>query len=409
MIFFYCLIHHHDWHAFSMTASFSAFYRTLTRTWAIALLMSVTTLSPAHAAEIVSFSSYQQQTRDLIATQRLFQTDIPAEEINWNSPTEWRPATPTKKGVILVHGLGDSPWSLVDIGKQLSAQGYLVRSILLTGHGTKPADLINADINEWRTTLSQQVAALRTEVEHIYLGGFSTGANLVTSYAIDHQDIAGLVLFSPAFQVKEPSTWLLPIITPFRTWIRAPADGIPQQTAVRYLNTPTNGFLQFYRSSTDVQDKLSRSGFDRPALLVLTEHDSVVDVHSVLNTFVTTFTHQESRLIWYGNAPHEDKMDERVLVEPDYLPEERISQFSHMGILFSPDNPLYGRSGKERLCRNGQEEDIYIQCLIAANDDLWYSDWGYREANRIHARLTFNPYFEWQSELMQTVLESASQ
>lgn len=372
------------------------------------ITLSVSALSVANAADVVTFASYQQQTRDLINKQRQFQTDTHADEVLWNSPAEWRPKTPTNKGVILVHGLGDSPWSLVDIGKQLSEQGYLVRSILLAGHGTKPADLINADIDQWRTTLTQQITALRSEVDQVYLGGFSTGANLVTSYAIDHHEIAGLVLFSPAFQVKEPSTWLLPIITPFKTWLRAPADGVPQQTAVRYLNTPTNGFLQFYRSSTDVQDKLKRSGFDRPALLILSEHDSVVDVDSVLDTFMSNFTHPQSRLIWYGNAPAEDKIDDRVLVESDYLPEERISQFSHMGILFSPDNPLYGRNGKERLCRNGQEEDIYIQCLIAANDDIWYSDWGYREANRIHARLTFNPYFEWQSELMQTVLNAAN-
>lgn len=364
-------------------------------------------LLPAKATAptaLPTFASYQEQTRTWIKDHRQFQTDHPDDEINWNSPAEWRPTGKTDKGIILVHGLGDSPWSLVDIGKKLSEQGFLVRTILLSGHGTKPADLITADIDQWRATLAQQIDVMRKEVGHVYLGGFSTGANLVTSYAIDHHDIAGLALFSPAFESRERRTWALPFISLFRTWLRAPVEGVPDQTPLRYLNTPTNGFLQFYRSSTEVQDKLKRSGFDRPALLVMTEHDSVINVDRVLATFVESFTNPASRLIWYGSSPNEALMDQRVLVEPDYLPEERISQFSHMGILFSPDNPLYGRSGKERLCRNGQEEEIYIQCLIAANEEVWYSDWAYREPDRIHARLTFNPYFEWQSDWMQKVL-----
>jgi len=38
---------------------------------------------------------------------------------------------------------------------------------------------------------------------------------------------------------------------------------------------------------------------------------------------------------------------------------------------------------------------------------VWYSDWGYREAGKVHARLTYNPYFEWQAEVMAQVLEAA--
>lgn len=396
-----------------MPTSLLMFSATRMKAWAITVVLVALTLSPATAADIISFAGYQQQTAEWIKTHRVFQTDTPDQELQWNGPAEWRPATsaglaaPVTKGIILVHGLGDSPWSLVDVGQRLADQGFLVRTILLRGHGTKPQDLMQSDIDEWRQTLAQQVAILQKEVPQVYLGGFSTGANLVTSYAIDHADIAGLVLFSPAFRTSQPSAWMLPFVTWFKPWLREPVDGVAQQTPVRYLNTPTNGFLQFYRSSTDVQDKLKRTGFDRPALLVLTEHDSVVDVHAVLASFKTQFSHPQSRLIWYGNTPHEDAMDERVLVEPDYLPEERISQFSHMGMLFSPDNPLYGRSGKERLCRNGQLQDIYVQCLIAPVDEVWYADWGYQEDGKIHARLTFNPYFEWQSDVMKEVLSAA--
>jgi hypothetical protein len=35
---------------------------------------------------------------------------------------------------------------------------------------------------------------------------------------------------------------------------------------------------------------------------------------------------------------------------------------------------------------------------------VWYSDWGYREPGKMHARLTFNPYFNWQLGVIDEVL-----
>src|SRR5690606_23460193 len=64
-----------------------------------------------------------------------------------------------------------------------------------------------------------------------------------------------------------------------------------------------------------------------------------------------------------------------------------------------------GEHGNQRICWNGQSTaDMQ---LWLNGDQVWYSDWGYREAGKVHARLTFNPYFEWQSEVVVQVLEAA--
>lgn len=39
---------------------------------------------------------------------------------------------------------------------------------------------------------------------------------------------------------------------------------------------------------------------------------------------------------------------------------------------------------------------------------VWYSDWDYREDGKVHARLTFNPSFDWQASVMADVLASRS-
>jgi esterase/lipase len=352
-----------------------------------------------------NFPAYAQASRALIEEKRLFQTEQRSDELAWNAPYEVRPDAPSDKAILLLHGLGDSPWSFVDIARDLAAQGYVVRVALLPGHGTKPADLIDVQLEEWQQLVEQQVALLRKEFAHVYLGGFSTGANLALAYAVKDPGIRGLVLFSPAFRSSESYDWAAPWLAHFKTWILAPDNSRPQQSPVRYHNVPTNGFAQFYRSSVAVRRLIENEDFDRPVAIVLTEQDSVVDVRYVRELFKRRFTHAASRLIWYGQGDGELAQQRRILTRTDRIVEERISQFSHMGILFSPANPLYGRSGTLRFCRNSRNADEVARC--EAGEDVWFSDWGYSEPGKIHARLTYNPYFEWQSGVIRGVLERA--
>lgn len=352
-----------------------------------------------------SFADYQRDTTHWMQQHRHFQSDTPAAELTWNAPAQWQPAGPTQRGIVLFHGLGDSPWSLTDIGRQLAEQGFLVRTALLPGHGTRPEHLLGVRLQDWQQVVREQVALMRQDVPQVYLGGFSTGANLALAYALEHEDeIQGLALFSPALQSNVAYDWVVPWVAPFKPWLREPDGSRPQQSPLRYLNVPTNGFVQFYRSSVLVRDRLAQKPYPHPALLVLAQHDSVVDVTAVRHTFQTRFTHPDSRLIWYGDIPSEAAANPRILARPDHLPEERISQFSHMGILFAPDNPLYGRTGTQRLCHNGQSPEAQTRCL--AGEPVWYSDWGYQEPDKDHARLTFNPYFAWQASVMRDVLNA---
>ena len=348
------------------------------------------------------FASYQQQTRHWLQQHRQFVTASPQDELAYNSPQQWQPAGAPRGAILLVHGLGDSPYSFTDLGPALAGSGYLVRSVLLPGHGSKPADLIAAQYQDWQTLVAQQTALLQREGLPVYLGGFSTGANLVMLQAMAEPRVAGVLLFSPAFKSDSRIDWLAPWVAPIKPWLRQPDEGV-QQTAVRYLNVPTNGFGLFYRSSSAVLSALAAKPYDKPALMVLAERDSVVDVGEARRLFQQRFTHPASRLLWYGRQAGSGQ-DPRQLWQSDYLPQQRISQFSHMSVLFSPANPLYGQEGSLRMCRNGQEDAEVAACQRGAT--VWYSDWGYREPGKVHARLTFNPYFDWQLGVARGVLQA---
>lgn len=350
------------------------------------------------------FADYQRDTMRLLETRRAFQQADRETELAWNAPREWRPAQ-VSRGILLVHGLGDSPWSFHDLGQQLAARGFLVRTVLLPGHGTRPEDLLDVRLEDWQRIIDEQAADLRKTVPEVWLGGFSTGANLVLDYAYAHPEVAGLMLFSPAFQSSSSYAWLSPWIGWAKPWLLEPDGRRPMQNAVRYMTVPTNGFAQFYRSSRAAQGRLAERHYDKPVFMAVVQHDSVLDAAWLLNAFQTRFTHPASRLVWYGEVADGNVDPQRVLVRPDALPEQRISQFSHMGLLFSPDNPLYGERGSLRICWNGQDAPETQACLRGAT--VWFSDWGYREAGKVHARLTFNPYFAWQGEVIDAVVSAS--
>lgn len=347
------------------------------------------------------FEDYRADTLNWVSERREFQTADRRAELAWNSPCEWHPQGQPEKGILLVHGLGDSPWSFTDVGPALARQGFLVRTVLLPGCGTRPSDMIGIRAGDWRRVVAEQVVILQREVREVYLGGFSTGGNLVLEYAYAHPEIQGLVLLSPGIKSDEPLDFLAPVASVFSDWLMAPDGEGPVQDAMRYAIVPTDAFAQFYHTSASVRHLLKKAPFDRPVAIILAERDSVLDVSYILNLFEAVFTHPQSRLVWYGSPP--EGRSRRVLVRPDALPEWRISTFSHMGVLFSPENPAYGRNGTHRICWNGQSAANYQRCL--AGEEVWYSDWEYEEAGKTHARLTFNPYFDWQMDVILRVLE----
>jgi len=357
-------------------------------------------LTPSAASPVLgvqSFDDYQSQTWQMLMHNRHPLSEDLVREVALNSPQQWLPSEPTgSRGVLLIHGLGDSPFSFSDIAPQLAKQGYLVRTVLLPGHGTRPADLLEVEANQWQQVVAEQLRLLKQQVDHVYLGGFSTGGNLALTAAYKDPQVRGLMLFSPGFKASTSLVGLTPYISWLRPWLDDDEGEELQNNLVRYSNAPTNAFAQYHTTSSDSLAALDKQPFNRPVFIALSEHDSVLDSQGIRQLFQRRFSHPDSRLMWFGHQP--DQQSGRIIERNSQLPNWRISNMSHMGLLFRPSNPYYGPEGEQRICENGQPESQLKQCL--SNQPVWYSAYGLVEPGKYHARLTFNPYFdEMMSEL----------
>lgn len=344
-----------------------------------------------------SFEQYIEETQLWIKEHRVFVTDDRDKEVAANAPYEIRPAQPNGQAVLLVHGLGDSPYSFVDIAKHLAERGYLVRTVLLPGHGSKVGDLILPTLSDWQGVVEHHTDLLKQEYDSVWLGGYSTGANLVTSVAMNDPSIKGLLLFSPAFQPRSSVVKYAEFASNFFTW----ADQDPEDNYLRYNSLPMNGAAVYYQTSEVVRQNLQQTNYTKPVFVIMSEGDSVIDTQFVQSTFANKLINPNNRMIWQGEKPLKESRSIQLTMK---LEQEKISNGSHMGLLFSPKNPDYGVNGDKRICSNGQTEEGEVSCLNG--DSVWYSAWGYRQEGKVYARLTYNPYFTQTMQVIDQVMSN---
>ena len=129
--------------------------------------------------------------------------------MNWNRSFELT-ADPPRAGVLLLHGMSDSPYSLRRLGERLHAAGAHVIGLRMPGHGTAPSGLVELTWQDMAaaTRLAMLHLAERVGGRPIYIVGYSTGAALAVNYALARLEdetlpgIERLVLLSPAVGVS---------------------------------------------------------------------------------------------------------------------------------------------------------------------------------------------------------------
>lgn len=341
-----------------------------------------------------SFAEYVAQTRALIAKERRFATDDHAWEIDGNAPWEMRPEHPDGRAVLFVHGLGESPITFRDTAKSLVTDGILVRSVLLSGHGTKPEDMITRSSGKaWLDIVRREKDRLQKEGYRVWLAGFSTGGNIAITLGREDPKVEGLILFSPAPYVRTRLVGLVPVASLFFEWLRTPEEVEGGTSDFRYRTIPMTGLDAYYDTMTAAVSALEKP-YPKPVLTVLSEFDSIVDTKRVLQSVDECFLNPRSRTIWYGeNKP--ETIVQRIIFQSSYLPDEHIRSFSHLSVNYSPQNPYYGRNA--RLWRCSAERASSRHHCEVPESEIWYGSWGEKRVDGPVVRLTFNPYFESQT------------
>lgn len=297
----------------------------------------------------LNFGEYLAWTEELIKKNRCdLDTKNAQRIIAANKPFEFLPeqnVDSKKRGILLIHGLLSCPLTMHDIGKHLAKQGFLVRSILLPGHGTRPGDLRNINFEDWIATVEFGLNSLKQKVDELWIGGLSGGADLALISAFTRKDIAGLILFAPSIKLKN---LLAPLTTTLNQLSkRFQLDYWPdldhEQDYAKYRSYPIHFAAQAHKVTTVTRRLAKKQKLSCPAWIAVSEDDETVCSKATLK-FFNSCMNPKDRLLWYAKkAPVIE--DPRILYRTSYFPSENILDFSHACLTFSPENNHYGPQG----------------------------------------------------------------
>lgn len=346
-------------------------------------------LNSHFTSENASFDAYVNDMREMIEAARVDLTDENREKIiDANSPFEWYPENPSARnpetqkimnGILLVHGLFDSPNTLLSLAEYFREQQFLVRAILLPGHGTNPGDLLDVEYDEWLKATRYGIESFANEVENLFLCGFSTGGALVLQQVLTTKvkNLKGLLLFAPAIKLHTP----IAILSNLNNLLHQTVGGIKWFTRsanpdyAKYLSFTLNSAHQVHLLTQIINRELVERQIRVPIFLIATADDEVLSTKAMLD-FFSKNKHPKSQCILYSNE-NEKITDARIEIKPSYYPEKKILNFSHMCLSIAPNHPHYGEHGDYQDYLHYEEgisqkpkiitEDIYLGAVTHTN------------------------------------------
>jgi len=357
-----------------------------------------------------SFDDYIAQSRKQMTDARLdLSADNRARIIDGNAPFSLAPApdcaaTSPRRGILLSHGLTDSPYSMRALGQFFQQHCFHVRAILLPGHGTRPGDLLEVTWQEWAKAVAFGVERLAREVDEVYLAGFSTGGALSIHHALNDRRIKGLFLFSPAVEVSSLAVianWhkLYSWAFPSKKWIDLQDDESP----FKYESFPFNAADQIHLLTREVKRRLEDKTLTVPIFIAASEDDATVHTSATLDLFQRA-THPTNRMILYGASA--EPLPPRVERVEGRVETARILGSAHTAIVVPPSDPHFGVAGDYAMCGH-YFKDAERYRLCKNRQEAFLGETTPENLKRgVIRRLTYNPHYDAMTRALSAHLEA---
>ena len=354
---------------------------------------------PGALAPVADFDTYVRSVGQELRTHRLpFVASMADAELDKVAPFRLPPDQGCRNGaprgiVVLIHGLSDTAFAMRDFATTLSKQCFEARALLLPGHGTRPADLMVVDHQDWLSHVEAALRQARAESPVVVVAGFSLGAALaLTAAAQSPGNVDAVIGLAPAYRIRSnflarQASW----VAAFRPWL----DLGPREDFARYGAMPTRGIASTMAALRTMEARVRDQGpIKMPWLVVQSEDDEVVDVAWNRRFFASHAGDTRSQLLNYFSTPPERTGGDPSIWLPAASPSLRVVGISHLAVHISPENPHYGESGTYRNCGRPpfRTEDQVRACRQAQR--VWYGVGGQSPpAGEAGARATFNPHY----------------
>jgi len=362
-------------------------------------------------------------------------------------------------GIVLLHGLSDSPYSMRTLGQQLHGDGFHVVGLRIPGHGTAPAGLLTVKWQDFTAAVRLAVRHVREAIgpqKPLYIAGYSNGAALAVEYSLavlEGEDLPatdGLILLSPAVGVS-PVAALAASQARFSsvTGLEKLAWNsiTPEFDPYKYNSFPVNAGDQIYLLTQNIAQRMSRlagpdgvRGFPR-TLAFQSVVDATVPPATLIDVLFLKLAPEGHQLVLFDinrNTEAEPLLKSdpetltRRLFSAEVLPfdltlvtnasvdtnavvarrkpalaqqsydvmlnlswPQGLFSLSHVSIPFAPDDPVYGG-----LAIGGDGDPIVLGSVVIRGERNLL-----QIPDDFFLRLRYNPFFPYLSQRLSAFIQ----
>ncbi|MBI5626551.1 MAG: alpha/beta fold hydrolase [Nitrosomonadales bacterium] len=355
----------------------------------------------------LAFADYVARSRDMLNKAHSALDAANLEKIvDGNAPFELKPPAgfPSgrnkiyRRGVLLTHGLSDSPYFMRHLAAFFQQNGFRVMAILLPGHGTQPGDLLEIKWQEWAKAVAYGTGRLADEADEIYLAGYSAGGALSVYQSLRDQRVRGLFLFSPAFRVSPRAAYAN--LHKLYSWLIPPAKWVdikPDSDIYKYESFPKNAAAQMYALDKELDARLHAHELSIPVFAAASEDDVTVKSSATIE-FIARARNPSSKLVLYTTNPEKHFPGvpaEKLELVNSVVPGQNIISSAHTSIVLPGSDAHYGVSGEYSNCVHYYPDEMekYSACLARPGQMPQGEITGGNLKAGILRRLMYNPDF----------------
>ena len=293
----------------------------------------------------------------------------------WNKSFEL-PVKNPKMGVLLLHGMSDSPYSLHAQAEYLHKKGIWVVGMRMPGHGTIPSGLREVEWQDMAAVVKIGMERLSQKVgeKPIHIMGYSTGAPLALNYtllALEDDTLklpSGLIFYSPAIGVTKAA--------PLAIWQSRAGNLLgmpklewnsitPEYDPFKYGSFAVNAGHQVYLVCNEVQKQLDAYEKNNkpqkplpPMISFASIVDSTVVVKDTINKLYKRFSEENNHTLVLFDINHDYASHRLVKHEVDSalqkLRESPINMHYRFDLI--SDQNSTDRSLKQVTTHNGENK-----------------------------------------------------
>ena len=218
------------------------------------------------------------------------------------------------RGVLLLHGFGDTPQTFEYLANYLHGQGWGARAPLLPGHGRTLDAFAASRATDWIDCAQAELGALRRRYEVVTIVGQSMGGALATMLAASSPEVPALVLLAPYLsmptRLRRAASMhvVLGAVLPYLRGGGERSIRDPREASRNLAYGFTTPRLIFELSKVVARGRSAAASVRAPTLVVQSRQDHRIPLDAaerVYNLFVVP----ERRLIWTEGNGHVISVD----------------------------------------------------------------------------------------------------